>query len=428
MKIVIYVCKKMKVKSLIWSLLYTFTLCIMNVTAQEAPNSEAPIDTLSFIDKARLYIVFDSIRTKDFLPYFTLNKLTYTPQTKRKKNRFEEKYDQLTFLDKIKRKSVYKLSIERPEIIEYYGLKPYEEEVIADIDVDDVSLYITGIESEKTKPTFGKLSQMMKKKEYSPWTFKGNLAIQLSQYYVTKNWYKGGSANATFLTIFDYNISYKKRRILWDNDFDLKIGIYNTTEDSIRAFRVNNDVFKISSLFGYQIKSGSKWYYSAGFDFNTSMFTGYKGTNSNEVVTAFLSPTRLFFSLGIDYRHSNKTNIRIAPVAYKVIFLPDKRIDPLSVGIDSTKSCAHYPGYMLQASLNWKFTSQIVVNSDFEFFSTYNCKNIELDWEIVGKFIINRYLSTRLSLIMRFDNTPKDEDAKIQIQEQLSFGFSYIFR
>jgi hypothetical protein len=268
----------------------------------------------------------------------------------------------------------------------------------------------------------------MNKKESSPWKFKGNLAVQLSQYYVTKNWYKGGSANATFLAMFDYNISFNKNRILWDNDFDIKIGIYNTTEDSIRAFRVNNDVFKISSLFGYQIKEGSKWYYSAGVDFNTSMFTGYKGTNSNEVVTAFLSPTRIFLSLGIDYRHSARTNVRIAPVAYKVIFLPDERIDPLSVGIDSTKKCAHYPGYMLQANLNWKFTREIVVTTDFEFFSTYNCKNIELDWEIVGKFIINRYLSTRLSLIMRFDNTPKNEDAKIQIQEQLSFGFSYVFR
>ena len=162
----------MKVKSLIWSLLYTFTLCIMNVTAQEAPNSEVQNDTSSYTEKARLYIVFDSIRTKDFLPYFTPSKLSYKPQTKTKKNRFEEKYDELSFIDKIKRKSIYKLSIERPEIIEYYGLNPYKEEVIADIDADDVSIYITGIESEKTKPSFGKLSQMMKKKEYSPWTFK----------------------------------------------------------------------------------------------------------------------------------------------------------------------------------------------------------------------------------------------------------------
>lgn len=405
-----------------------FILCTANVSAQELSPSETLSDTIQFQEKARLYIIFDSIKSSDFSPYLSVEESSYFPREVKTKNTLEKRYEKLLLQEKIRRRCVNKLTIERPDVIDYYGLKPYQEEVIEDIDADDISLYITGIESEKTKPEFGEIPRLMKKKENSPWTFKGNLAVQLSQYYVTKNWYKGGSANATFLSIFDYNISYKKNRILWNNDFDIKIGIYNTTEDSIRAFRVNNDVFKISSLFGYQIKTNSKWHYSAGLDFNTSMFTGYKGTNSNEVVTAFLSPTRLFFSLGIDYRHSSKTNVRIAPIAYKVIFLPDERIDPLSVGIDSTKKCAHYPGYMLQASLNWKFTREIVVNSNFEFFSTYNCKNIELDWEIVGKFIINRYLSTRLSLIMRFDNTPKDEEAKIQIQEQLSFGFSYIFR
>lgn len=418
----------MKMKSLIWILVYAFIQIGISASAQDLSHSEENTDSVSFSEKSRLYIIFDSIKTKDFLPHFPNPKLSYLKKNEETKIFLDKKYQEKLWWKKIERRSNYKLSIERPDLIDFYGLQPYQDKTTDDIDVENTPLFITGIEEERTKPEFRKISQLMNKKESSPWKFKGNLAVQLSQYYVTKNWYKGGSANATFLAMFDYNISFNKNRILWDNDFDIKIGIYNTTEDSIRAFRVNNDVFKISSLFGYQIKEGSKWYYSAGVDFNTSMFTGYKGTNSNEVVTAFLSPTRIFLSLGIDYRHSARTNVRIAPVAYKVIFLPDERIDPLSVGIDSTKKCAHYPGYMLQANLNWKFTREIVVTTDFEFFSTYNCKNIELDWEIVGKFIINRYLSTRLSLIMRFDNTPKNEDAKIQIQEQLSFGFSYVFR
>ncbi len=418
----------MKMKSLIWILVYAFIQIGISASAQDLSHSEENTDSVSFSEKSRLYIIFDSIKTKDFLPHFPNPELSYLKKNEVTKIFLDKKYQEKLWWKKIERRSNYKLSIERPDLIDFYGLQPYQDKTTDDIDVENTPLFITGIEEERTKPEFRKISQLMNKKESSPWKFKGNLAVQLSQYYVTKNWYKGGSANATFLAMFDYNISFNKNRILWDNDFDIKIGIYNTTEDSIRAFRVNNDVFKISSLFGYQIKEGSKWYYSAGVDFNTSMFTGYKGTNSNEVVTAFLSPTRIFLSLGIDYRHSARTNVRIAPVAYKVIFLPDERIDPLSVGIDSTKKCAHYPGYMLQANLNWKFTREIVVTTDFEFFSTYNCKNIELDWEIVGKFIINRYLSTRLSLIMRFDNTPKNEDAKIQIQEQLSFGFSYVFR
>jgi hypothetical protein len=166
------------------------------------------------------------------------------------------------------------------------------------------------------------------------------------------------------------------------------------------------------------------------------MFTGYAGTNSSEIVTAFFSPTRIFTSLGLDYRYNKNTVASIAPLAHKLIFLISDRIDPLSVGIANGKSSRSF-GYMLQAKTNWQFTREISVNSNFNLFSTYDVKNVEFNWETVGNFTINRYLSTRLSLNMRFDNTPKKPDKtskknqyekpKLQMQEQLSLGFYYKF-
>jgi hypothetical protein len=53
---------------------------------------------------------------------------------------------------------------------------------------------------------------------------------------------------------------------------------------------------------------------------------------------------------------------------------------------------------------------------------------VEIDWEIVTNFTVNRYLSTRLAINPRYDNTvilPNNEKAKIQFKELLSFGFSY---
>ena len=374
-------------------------------------------------------IIFDSIKVSDFFPIIEPQEITYkkkqtSPFTTTK---FQEQCQLMILKEKIRRKVVNRIAVEKPELIDCYNLNPYDSN-LDKVQVEERRFMISGLEPTKAEIKVGKIKEVNFQKDNGPWSFDGNLALQFSQYYVTKNWYKGGTPNATFLSILDYNIDYRKGKFMWENDFDLKIGFYNTEEDTIRAFRVNNDVFDISTLAAYQTWFSKKVYYSAAVDFKTSMFTGYKKTNSNEIVSAFLSPTRMYFSLGMECRYNNKTSIRVSPAAYKLLFVVDDRIDPLHVGLDSTETYVGYPGCLAQAKIDWRFSKEINLTSKIDFFASYTSKNIEFDWEVVGKFIINRYLSTRLSLIMRYDNTPKDEDAKIQVQEQLSFGFNYVFR
>lgn len=381
-------------------------------------------DTIEYLP----VLVFDSLKAAEALPFELEYELGYRKTKRDTLTSFEQKRQEYLTQERIRHHMVYRIAYEKPNLIDFYNLGAYDES----LDKPEFTMRkirVEGVDTPEVMPMPYTLERLDKKKENEYWTLKGNLALQFSQYYVTDNWYKGGNSNATFTTIFDYDINYKKSRMIWENHFDVKIGFYNTVEDTIRAFRVNNDVFKITSMFGYQTKWSKKAYYTAALEFNTSLFKGYKKTNSNDVVTSFLSPSRLFLSAGLDYKHSKNTTIRVSPVAYKVIFLmPHSDVDPLSVGLDSTELSTGYPGYMIQAKLNWKFNKEIQITSDFDLFSSYNCRNIEFDWETIGKFTINRFLSTRLSLIMRFDNTPKDKDAKIQIQEQLSFGFSYHFQ
>lgn len=403
-------------------------LCLFLLTTFLSKGEE----TTSAVSQSDLHetsTVFKTIKTTELLPLFKVKDFSYTSSGdmkfsetpfSKKKRRWEDSL-------RLQNRVIYRITTKKAEAIDFYDLQPYDES-IETVKIEEREIRLSGLEPMNNTPELGDLKKYMKHKANSPWKFNGNLAIQFSQYYVTDNWHKGGSPNATFLTICDYNIDYKKEKLLWENDFDIKIGFYNTSEDTIRAFRVNNDMVRISSLLAYQTWFSKKVYYSAAIDFNTSLFTGYKGTNSNVVVTGFLSPSRVFFSLGMECRYNNKTTLRLAPFAYKLLFLTDERIDPLAVGIDSMKKHTNYPGYLVQAKLDWKFSKEINLTSKIDFFSSYDSQNIEFDWEVVGKFIINRYLSTRLSFIMRFDNTPKNEKAEIQIQEQLSFGFNYVFR
>ena len=412
-------------------IVFIFLLSLVQLaSAQEQDDAikdlVAPVD----LTKQNLTLVFDSIKTSDFFPLFDYKPIDYKKENdfSFRTTYFEKKYKKLQDDEKLKRRLINRISLEEPEVIDYCSLDPYDY-TLEKVELGKMNPRLEGLEEKMTLSDKLDLKQYMKiKKENQLWKFFGSLSMQFSQYYVTDNWYKGGTPNATFLTIFDYNIDYQKDRLLWENDFDVKIGFYNTSEDTLRAFRVNNDVFNISTLLAYQTWFSKKIYYSAAIDFNTSLFTGYKGTNSNTVVTAFLSPSRLVYSLGMECRYNNKTSIRVAPAAYKFIFSLDDRVDPLHVGLDSTETHKGWMGFLIQAKLDWKFSKEINLTSKIDFFSSYAMKNIEFDWEVVGKFIINRYLSTRLSLIMRYDNTPLDEVAQIQVQEQLSFGFNYTFK
>ncbi len=383
-------------------------------------------------------VYFDSISHADFLNYFQIPQLSYkstVDTTQLKYNSLEQKASAYRFLYKQKRRAVSALAISGPELIEYYNLPMYDDKS------DDIrksgKVITVDVDEYKTTPARWQLSSFRKNRKQSNWSSKGKLNVQFSQYYVTKNWHKGGDPNATLLSLLEYQKDYNKDdKLIWNNTLDVRIGFFNSGVDTLRAIRVNNDVFKITSQLGYQTSFHKKWYYSLYSEFNTSMFTGYAGTNSSEVVTAFFSPTRLFTSLGLDYRYNRNTAILIAPLAHKLIFLINDKIDPLSVGIAEGKSSNCF-GYMLQAKTNWKFSYEISVNSNFNLFSTYNFQNVEFNWETVGNFMINRYLGTRLSLIMRYDNTPKKPDKsdsknqfkkpKLQVQEQLSIGFYYKF-
>lgn len=385
-----------------------------------------PID----LSQQNLSLVFDSIKTSDFFPLFNYSPVTYKKENNFsfKQTYFEKKNKKRQDDEKLQRQMINRLSLDHPEIIDYYDLKPYDYS-LERAEAGEMNLRLEGLEEKMTLSEKLDLKKYMKIKKENPlWKFYGELSLQFSQYYVTDNWSKGGTPNATFLTLFDYHIDYQKERLLWENEFDVQIGFYNTSKDTIRAFRVNNDLCQLTSLLAYQTWFSKKVYYSAAVDFKTSLFTGYSGTNSNTVVTAFLSPSRIYYSLGMECRYNNKVSVRLAPVAYKFIFSIDDRVNPLHVGLDSTQTHKGWWGYLLQAKLDWKFSKEINLASKITFFSSYTAKNIDLDWRVTGKFIINRYLSARLSLIMLYDNTPLDEKAQIQVQEQLSFGFKYTFR
>lgn len=260
----------------------------------------------------------------------------------------------------------------------------------------------------------------------SPWKYKANSMLQFTQNYVSKNWHQGGNQNIAILGILNGQMNYdNKKSIQWENSSEWRAG-FNTVEgDTLRLFNTNDDIFKINSKLG--IKAGGKWFYSGTVDFSTQLFSNYKSVNSKVMKASFLTPVRLNISAGIDFKYKKLFSLMISPVSFKYIYAKDIiNVSPNLFGIKVGENVLSQIGSSFRGQFSYSPSREIQIDSKLLFYTNY--EKVEVDWELVGVFAVNRYLSTRLSVNPRYDNTvimKTGEKAKLQFKELLSFGFSY---
>lgn len=140
-----------------------------------------------------------------------------------------------------------------------------------------------------------------------------------------------------------------------------------------------------------------------------------------------LTPVRLNIGVGLDYKYKKLFSLMLSPLSYKFIYANDTlNVNKKSFGILPGEQILSQIGSSFKAQINYSPSREIQIDSKLTFYTNY--EKVEIDWEIVGNFRVNRFLSTRLSLNPRYDNTvilAEGEKAKIQFKELLTFGLSY---
>jgi len=267
----------------------------------------------------------------------------------------------------------------------------------------------------------------------SPWQKRGRIQIQASQNYISSNWYKGGESNISILTLAYGRINYdNKKNIQWENALEMKFGFNSTGKDTLRKIRTNEDVVRLNSRLG--IKAFSTWFATADLEFSTQFFNTYV-SNSYERTTGPLSPIRFYGSVGLNYKYKKMLSVLIAPFSYKLTAVADtskadgvRRSIADKLGIEKGKKASNEFGSLVKVEFNYAFTREIELESTLSLYTNY--KGIEFDWEVIGNFMINRFLSARVSLRPRYDSTiklPNNEKPKLQFKELISLGFHYNF-
>jgi len=266
---------------------------------------------------------------------------------------------------------------------------------------------------------------------YNPWSKRGNFKLQFSETYLSPNWSKGGESTMAGLAAIYLEANYNDlKNVQFDNNLEWKIGLNTVSTDSLRNLNVSSDQLRAVSKLG--IKMRDNWFYSLSSEFTTQTLNNYR-KNTMNLLTSFLSPAKLFVSLGVDYKKTNKKSgyalsVMLSPVTYKANYLYDiKNMNPKSYGIDPGKHFGSEMGSKVSSTIAWQLSEKLNWKSKVYYFTDYTY--IDSEWENTVDLSLNNYFSTQFYFCAKMDDRLKRKpgDSLIQLQQLLSFGMTYRF-
>ena len=258
------------------------------------------------------------------------------------------------------------------------------------------------------------------------WRREATVMLQITQNYVTDNWYQGGSSSFAGLSNIKGQIGYFSDRFTWENTGEWRAGCSTISADSLHKVNTTDDLLRLYSKANLRIVP--KLFGSVSAEIETRLLPTYK-SNSMELKSGPFSPFRFNAALGLDYKPVKGLSISFSPLSYKVIHIMDTvRVRVQDYGLDAGQRTQHNIGSSVRLEYTWKPVREFALETRFYCYTNY--RYVELDLEVNCDFIINRWLSARLTLHPRYDTSvimEGDTNAKIQFRELLSVGFAHKF-
>lgn len=251
--------------------------------------------------------------------------------------------------------------------------------------------------------------QDISKKEGEGWVTGGALGLDFAQLSMINPRIGAGDNRIALGGLGNIFTTYTKGKNSWNTTLSVQLAVQQLAGND---WQKSLDLFRINSKYAYQTNN-EKWAYATLLTFETLTMPTYpnnflkKQQDSDLIQAEFLSPARLEFSPGIDYKPSAIWSFFLSPISYKLIYVGNQ--DIANLGLHGTKlkddnipgifeKSFHQAGGRLVSNYKNKFLREkIVYTSRLDLFSNYlkNPQNIDvlwqndLGWQIWKNFSLN---------------------------------------
>lgn len=271
-----------------------------------------------------------------------------------------------------------------------------------------------------------------KTEEVKPWAYKGVTGINFSQTALS-NWAAGGENSVAGNAYFNGSLIHKSGNWLWENNLVLEYGLTNTKSLGTRK---SSDKIDFASKLGYS--TNNKWYYTGLVDFKSQFNKGYNYSDDNDdYISKFMAPGYSNISLGIEYRPNDNFSAYFSPIAGKLTFVLDDRLSDMGAfGVDKGDKFRAEIGAYLKLKAQRDLMENVKLITKADFFTAYNSSfgNIDVDWDVLVNFKINKYLSANINTTLKYDDDVKSIKSdgtqggpRIQFKEVIGVGIAYNF-
>lgn len=338
-------------------------------------------------------------------------------------------------IDSLRKEIHHRLIFDYPEWVEGVRTEPEDDLLTQKMDAQRQNKELLQMlyAPEVTIPTKISAKPLVQRiNQRGHWFFLNKATAQFSQNYISGNWQQGGESNLAMNNTLNMKANYlHPRGWIFNNELEWRSSFFTAPSDTVRSWRVSDDLFRISSNLG--LKAFEKWSYSISSEFKTRLFNSFK-PNSNTKLGSFFSPAEFSFGLGMSFESDfDKLDIKgfsllLSPYSYNWKYVLNPNVDVTRFGITKGQQSLEQIGSRWDMRGTYNIRKNISWTTRFYYFTTY--ENVESEWENTFNFVINRLFSTRVFFHIKYDDKRKlaaGEKSYFQFKELLSFGLNYIW-
>lgn len=273
----------------------------------------------------------------------------------------------------------------------------------------------------------------------SYWDTEIKLNLNFSQVSLT-NWSGGGNSSVSIGALSNFKANYQKDKDVWENRLNMAYGVLRQGDDDQQFVKTDDNII-LSTKYSRKLKDNI--FISGLVDFRTQFYEGVDVVDGNEVVISrFMSPGFLLANIGITYRYKKIFSATLSPLSSKTTFVTDDSLSTAGAyGVDPGETSRFEGGANFTSSLQTPVMENVDFTTNLNLFAAYeNLTEIDVNWETLLTFKINKFLTSSFSTQLIYDEDVKSkevvineatEDVKlvpgVQFKSVINIGLAFTF-